>query len=206
MTYPVTSTIYGTNWTGTITGTATTNSGSAVASASVAIEDTGTTRWWNGTSFSARQPDLHERDLRDRELDVDLRGEQARNGTRLPVWWARPLTARGTVGTSSPATAFTYNTSAPTVAVTYPVTSTIYGTNWAGTITGTSSTNSGSAVASASVALEDVTAGKSSNGTSFTPTVQTFVPVTSGTTQLVADLRCRQPDLRAQLQRRRPGH
>src|ERR1035441_1777736 len=48
ITYPVDSTTYGADWTGTITGTAS----STVASTEVAIEDTSATRWWNGSSFS----------------------------------------------------------------------------------------------------------------------------------------------------------
>jgi hypothetical protein len=56
ITYPVTGTTYGlTTWTGTITGTAASNAGAGttITGVSVAIENTTTKLWWNGTSFSA---------------------------------------------------------------------------------------------------------------------------------------------------------
>ena len=53
VTYPVNSTTYGANWSGTITGSAATNSGTSIASAAAAIEDTTTGMWWTGTGFSA---------------------------------------------------------------------------------------------------------------------------------------------------------
>ena len=40
-------------WSGTITGTASSNSAGTISSTAVAIENTDTNRWWNGTSFSA---------------------------------------------------------------------------------------------------------------------------------------------------------
>jgi hypothetical protein len=52
--YPVNGTTYGNGqtWSGTITGTASSNSSGTISSAAVAIEDTSTNKWWNGTSFS----------------------------------------------------------------------------------------------------------------------------------------------------------
>jgi hypothetical protein len=41
------------NWTGTITGTATSNSTGTISTTAVAVEDTTKNLWWNGTSFSA---------------------------------------------------------------------------------------------------------------------------------------------------------
>ncbi len=40
-------------WSGTITGTASSNSAGTISTTAVAIEDTDTNRWWNGASFSA---------------------------------------------------------------------------------------------------------------------------------------------------------
>ena len=85
----------------------------------------------------------------------------------------------GNIGTSS-TTTFTYSTAAPTVTVTYPVNSTTYGTNWTGTIMGTAGSNSGASLSSTVVAVEDTTAAKWWNGTSFRASSQTFV-VTGGT-------------------------
>jgi hypothetical protein len=58
VTYPVNGTHYfasgsSHNWTGTITGNASSNSTGTISTTAVAIEDTSTNRWWNGTSFSA---------------------------------------------------------------------------------------------------------------------------------------------------------
>lgn len=55
VTYPVTGTSYGANWSGTITGTATSNdgSGSSISSAAVQIEDTTTSQYWNGSSWQS---------------------------------------------------------------------------------------------------------------------------------------------------------
>jgi large repetitive protein len=54
VTYPVNGSSYST-WSGTISGTASTNAGAGttVASAAVAVENTTTSKWWNGTAFSA---------------------------------------------------------------------------------------------------------------------------------------------------------
>jgi hypothetical protein len=58
--YPVNGTRYAatgsfnrTAWTGPIAGTAASNSTGTISTTAVAIEDTSTNRWWNGTSFSA---------------------------------------------------------------------------------------------------------------------------------------------------------
>ena len=53
ITYPVDGTTYGTDWSGTITGTASSAASTTVASTQVAIEDTSATKWWNGTAFAA---------------------------------------------------------------------------------------------------------------------------------------------------------
>ncbi len=54
--YPVNNAKYGsTSWTGAITGTASSNAGAGttITGVSVAIENTTTKGWWNGTSFNA---------------------------------------------------------------------------------------------------------------------------------------------------------
>ena len=177
--YPVTSTIYGTNWSGTISGTSS-DATSGVASVAVALEDTTAGKWWNGSSFTPTVQTFVPVTSGTTSWSLTMAGSKLTSGHAYSVV-GQATDGAGNVG-SSPAVTFTYNTSPPTVAVTYPVTTSIYGANWTGAITGTASSNSASALASASVALEDTTAGKWWNGSSFTPTVQTFVPVTSGTT------------------------
>ena len=51
VTYPVNATTYGTNWGGTISGTAAPSGGATLSSVGVAVENTTTSKWWNGTSF-----------------------------------------------------------------------------------------------------------------------------------------------------------
>jgi trimeric autotransporter adhesin len=53
ITYPVNSSTYGANWTGTITGTASANGGLSITGSAVAIEDTTTGKWWSNGTFSA---------------------------------------------------------------------------------------------------------------------------------------------------------
>jgi hypothetical protein len=57
VTFPTNGTTYGgfrnSTWTGTITGTASSNSAGTIASSAVAIENTTTQKWWNGTSFGS---------------------------------------------------------------------------------------------------------------------------------------------------------
>jgi hypothetical protein len=56
--YPVDGTAYGTDWLGTLTGTASSNSGpgTTITSTQVAIEDTHTGNWWTGSSFNSSGP------------------------------------------------------------------------------------------------------------------------------------------------------
>ena len=181
VTYPVDGTIYGSNWTGPITGTASSVPGTTIASTKVAIEDNSTTMWWNGTAFAAST-----------QTFVPVTGNTT---------WLRPLAASnltsgdsysvvaqatdsaGNLGTSS-TVSFTYGTATapPTVSVTYPVNNTTYGSNWSGEITGTASAAIGASITSISIAVEDTAAKLWWNGTSFSATKQTFEPVTSGTT------------------------
>jgi uncharacterized repeat protein (TIGR02543 family) len=53
VTYPVNGSTYGTNWSAAITGTASITGRKIISSVKVAIENTTTGKWWNGTSFSA---------------------------------------------------------------------------------------------------------------------------------------------------------
>jgi len=50
---PVSGSVYGTNWSGAITGSASAKGGKTISSVKVAIENTTTGKWWNTTSFSA---------------------------------------------------------------------------------------------------------------------------------------------------------
>jgi hypothetical protein len=179
--YPVTGTSYGTNWTGTISGMATSNAGpgTSISSAAVAIENLNLSRWWNGTSFAATSQTF-EPATGTSSWTLGLGASKLTSGDRYSAV-GQASDNVGDIGTSSPVT-FTYNASAPTVKVTYPVTGTTYGSNWPGTIRGTASSNAGAgtSISSVAVATENATSSRWWNGTSFAATSQTFEPA-SGT-------------------------
>jgi hypothetical protein len=207
VTYPVDHTSYGSDWTGTITGTASSGASTTItAAAMVAIEDTTTNQWWNGSSFN----DATQSFVAATGNTTWLLGLEANNLTSGDSYSvvAQATDSAGNVGTSStvsftygsttttttppttsttttttpPTTSTTTATTPPTVSVTYPVDSATYGADWTGTITGTASSNSGASttIASTQVAIEDTTADQWWNGTAFAATSQTFVAA-SGT-------------------------
>jgi hypothetical protein len=207
VTYPVDHTSYGSDWTGTITGTASSGASTTItAAAMVAIEDTTTNQWWNGSSFN----DATQSFVAATGNTTWLLGLEANNLTSGDSYSviAEATDSAGNVGTSStvsftygsttttttppttsttttttpPTTSTTTATTPPTVSVTYPVDSATYGADWTGTITGTASSNSGASttIASTQVAIEDTTADQWWNGTAFAATSQTFVAA-SGT-------------------------
>ncbi len=182
ITYPVNNTTYGTNWTGKITGTASSNSGAGttITSVAVAVENTKTSKWWNGTGFSASSQTFVTASGTT-GWSLALARVNLTSGDSYKVT-AEATDSAGNVGTSSTVT-FTYDTAPPTVVITYPVNKTTYGTNWTGKITGTASSNSGAgtAIASVAVAVENTKTSKWWNGTGFSASSQTFVTA-SGTT------------------------
>jgi hypothetical protein len=182
VTYPVTSTTYGTNWTGTITGTASDAIGT-VSSTVVAVENNTTSMWWNGTSFTNGSLTYVSTSGTPTAWNLSLAASgNLVSGDSYSVV-AQATDTAGNVGTSS-TTTFTYNTSPPTVTVSYPVTSTTYGTNWTGAITGTANaTATGATITSGDqVAVKNTTTGLWWGGSSFNQSSQTYVAVTSGTT------------------------
>ena len=178
ITYPVNNTTYGANWTGTFTGTAAASAGTNISLTKLSIENTTTKLWWNGSAFTASNQTWD-------------------NVVGTTTWYTLPLklnsndtyaaTAQatdnlGNTGTSATVT-FTYATPPPSVTVTYPVNKAVYGTNWAGSITGTASSNSGpnTGIAGVSIAVENTATGKWLVGTSFNGASQSF-QTASGTT------------------------
>jgi hypothetical protein len=184
--YPVNATTYGTNWTGTITGTASSNAGpgTTITGVGVAVEDMATTKWWNGTGFSDGTEDFVTADGNTTWMFA-LTADNLTSGVTYSVV-AQAQDSRGNQGTSS-TVSFTYSvptpppppTTPPSVTITYPVNGTTYGADWTGAITGTASSSSG--IKSAAVAVEDTTTKLWWTGTSFSGSSQTFVTA-SGTT------------------------
>jgi hypothetical protein len=182
ITYPVNKTTYGTNWTGKITGTASSNSGAGttIAATAVAIENTKTSKWWNGTGFSATAQTFVDASGTT-SWSLGLTRVNLTSGDSYSVV-AQATDSLGNVGTSSTVT-FTYNATPPTVTISYPVKCTKHGTNWTGKVTGTASSNSGAGttITSVAVAIEDTSTKLWWNGLSFDYDTQTFVTA-NGTT------------------------
>jgi ribosomal protein S12 methylthiotransferase accessory factor YcaO len=180
ITYPVNKTTYGTNWTGEITGTASAGAGATITKTSVAVENNTTSKWWNGTSFSASSQSFVTA-TGTTGWSLPLGAGSLTSGDNYSII-AEATDSLGNPGTS-PTVRFIYNSSPPTVAITYPVNNTTYGTNWTGTITGTASSNSGpgTSITGVAVAVENTTTSQWWNGTSFSASSQSFVTA-SGTT------------------------
>jgi hypothetical protein len=188
ITYPVDSTTYSADWNGTITGTASAGPGATISSVSLAIEDTTTTQWWNGTSFSdATQTFVAVTGTTTWYLPLGA-GSLTSDDTYALV--AGATDSSGNVATSASVT-FTYSIpeSPPTVTITYPVDGTTYGADWTGTITGTASAGS------FGTTIVDHDSGGNRrhqrermwwNGTSFAASSQSFVAATGTTTWLLA--------------------
>jgi len=185
ITYPVNNSTYGSNWTGSITGTASSNSGSgtSITAVSVAIEDTATGQWWNGTSFSATAQTFVTASGTT-NWSLALAGSSLSTGDAYSVV-AQATDSLGYVGTSS-TVSFTYclKTSPPTVIITYPVNNTTYGTNWGGAITGTAAVNAtGATISKVKVSIQQVGGSCwTGSGDTYTATCPNYVAVTSGTT------------------------
>ena len=183
--YPVTATAYGTNWAGSITGSASSNSGSGttISGVSVAVANTTTGKWLVGTSFTGASQSFQTASGTT-GWSLALLAKYLVSGDAYSVV-AQATDSDGNTGTSSTVT-FTYGvtTSPPTVTVTYPMNNGKYGSNWAGTITGTASSNSGAGttITGVGVAVENTTNKRWWNGTSFSATSQTYVAVSGSTT------------------------
>ena len=184
VTYPVTAAIYGTNWSGTVTGSAS-DATSGVAGVGVAVKNTTTAKWWNGTSFSASSQTFVSA-TGTTSWSLALASSNLVTGDAYTVV-AQATDSAGNVGTSATVN-FTYNTAAPTVSVSFPVNNTTYGANWSGSVTGSASSNAGSgtSVSSVGIAVKNTTTSKWWNGTSFSATSQTFVSATGTTSWSLA--------------------
>ncbi len=182
--YPVNKTAYGTNWTGSITGTASTNSGPTtnITGVSVAVENTTTSKWLAGTSFSGGSQSFQTASGTT-SWSFAVSAKYLVSGDAYSVI-AKATDSVGNTGTSA-LVSFTFNSSPPSVAITYPMNNAKYGsTNWGGTITGTASSDSGTGatITGVSVAVENTSTKRWWNGSSFSATSQTFVAVTGSTT------------------------
>jgi uncharacterized repeat protein (TIGR02543 family) len=115
VTYPVNGSAYGTNWLGAITGTASVTGRKTISSVKVAIENTTTGKWWNGTSFGATSQ-MFEAAIGTTSWSFALPATDLVSGDAFSVT-AQATDSSSDVGTSSPVT-FTYATSTTPISTT----------------------------------------------------------------------------------------
>ena len=174
ITYPVNRTAYGTNWAGTITGTASSNSGptTAITGISVAVENTTTGNWLAGTSFTGTSQSFQAA-RGTTTWSFALPSKYLTSGDAYSVV-AKATDSVGNTGTSTLVT-FTYNCSPPTVTISFPMNNAKYWSiSWTGSITGTASSDAGAGttISGVAVAVENTTTKRWWNGTSFSATSQ----------------------------------
>ncbi len=142
--YPVDGTTYGADWGGAITGTVSDALGSVTGVGVSLQQGSGSTSCWTGSgnTYTASCPNYLPVTTGTTTWSLTLPTTVLTSGDSYNVT-AQATDSLANVFTSS-TVGFTYNIAAPalpTVAITYPVDGTIYGTDWGGAITGTSSAN-----------------------------------------------------------------
>jgi len=177
---PTAASTYGANWLGSITGTASSTSGFSLTAVSVAVRDTTTGQWWGGSGFNQSNQTFFPVTSGTTNWSLGFPASNLTSGHSYSAI-AQATDYVGNVGTSA-AVGFTYVNTPPSVSVSYPANASTYGTNWAGSINGAALSNSGSSLAGVAVAVRDTTTGQWWSGFGFNQASQTFVPVTSGTT------------------------
>jgi hypothetical protein len=180
LSYPANNGTYGANWSGSLTGTAAANSGGTLAGVAVAVEDTTTGLWWGGSAFNQATQTFVPVSSGTTSWSLAFPAANLTSGHSYTVV-VQATDSLGNTATSSPA-GFAYNASPPSVAVSSPANNGTYGANWSGSITGTAAAKSSGTLTSVGVAVQDTSTGQWWGGTGFNQAAQTFVPVTSGTT------------------------
>ncbi len=168
ITSPVSGTGYGANWAGTLAGAAAAGAGLSVASVALSIENTSAATYWTGASWTTTAT----------SVVADGTGNWTYPLPSTALTSGATYTLRATVtdnlgNTSTTAVTWTYSTTPPAVAITSPVGGTSYGANWTGTITGTA----GAAATSVKVSVQNSTTGLWWNGSAFSATAATLLPV-----------------------------
>jgi len=176
---PTNAASYGANWTGSVSGTATTNSGFAITAVSAAVQDTTTGKWWGGAGFTQSSQTFFPVTSGTNNWSMSFPAGNLSSGHSYAVT-AQATDYVGNAGTST-AVGFTFMNTPPAVLITYPTNATTYGANWTGSVNGTASSNSGFSLTAVSVAMQDTTTGMWWGGSSFSQASQIFFPVTSGT-------------------------
>ncbi len=190
ITYPAASTTYGTNWTGTITGTATAGTSGATIPASaaaggtlsagsgVSIIDTTASTHYNGTSFvSGTGAYFNATGGSTSAWTYPLVTGKLTSGHSYSVT-VKTIDSAGN-STTSASVSFGFDTRPPVVAVMVPVSGATYGANWSGSVSGTATPWGALTMPSGSttVTIEN-SLGYYFNGTTFATQTPTSVATT----------------------------
>ncbi len=116
VTYPVSGSTYGANWSGTITGTASSNDGpgTSISSVAVQIKDTTSSLYWNGSTSSWQSGAVYNAASGGSSWTYGFSSADLTSGHDYVVT-AQATDSVGNIGTST-ALSFTDNSTAPTVA------------------------------------------------------------------------------------------
>ncbi len=150
--YPVDGTTYGTNWSGVISGTSAATTPYAVSSVSVTIHDTTNNTYWNGTTWDSNSADLLPATGTNSWL-YNIAKSSLTN-THSYTITTQIVDNASNSGAGTPAS-FTYDTTAPTATISYPNNISTLGTNYTGSISGTSSSHGNLTGSSVGLTIED---------------------------------------------------
>ncbi len=109
--YPTNTTTYGANWTGSVNGTASSNSGFSLIATSVGVRDTTTGQWWGGAGFNQASPTFVPVTSGTSNWSLSFPATNLTSGHSYMVT-AQSTDTLGNTG-ASPSVGFSYNTNPP---------------------------------------------------------------------------------------------
>ena len=158
--YPVDGSNYGTNWSGTLSGTAASSGDATLTSDALSIYDSTSNLYWSGTGWTSSPTTIPITAGTTWSYPLG-----ASNLTDSHHYTVTNIVTDSTGTTSNTATAnFGFYSAAPTTRVVTPIDGTTYGANWPGSISGTSTWSSATTLTSNSITLYDSTTGLWWNG------------------------------------------
>jgi hypothetical protein len=175
LTYPAASTLYGANWSGALSGTAS-DATSGVATVDVAVKDTTSGLWFDGSSFAAPSEDFLPASGTT-SWSYDLTAGELISGDSYSV--VEQATDNATNVFTSGATSFSFSTALPSAAITEPTSGADYNAaEWSSegaTLSGTAAAALGS-ITSNALTLQNTTADQYWNGAAWQGGAATFAP------------------------------
>ncbi len=168
-------------WAGAISGTAADNAGgSGLASVGVAILDTTTNLYWNGTTFTSAAKVFNAATLNAGTWTYALVASKLTAGHSYTVQ-SKATDVAGNAETPGVGQTFQFDATVPTSTITVPSAAFYNTAGWPGAIAGTAQDNAGgSGVASVGVSILDATTSQYWNGTAFASATPVFNAATLG--------------------------